>query len=229
MKRRLVTAGALLLALPAFTADHVETPTVTADPAGDMADVYLWRPDQAAGKIALGMTFAGRSAATAGGVRIDGPVMRCDRNILYVWNIDNNADGNLDTTPDIRVFARLARNANDQCGVRFENIPGTGGRVLVGREGQIITDSSGLRAFAGLVEDPFFFDTVGFGETLASFASDGPNGEIRIRNDRDGFAGRNISGIIFEMDLAAVTGGNPAANPVIQVWGETLRFPGTQP
>lgn len=251
MKRRACWRLSLLLgtgfAGVAWAADHVETPLVTADPPGDIADVYLWRPDPGLNKLALGMTFGGRSKLTAGGVRIDGPTMFCDRNVVYVFNIDNNADGNLDSLPDIQVVARLARNGNGQCGVQIENIPGTGGRLLSAREGQIATDAnSSLRAYAGLVEDPFFFDTIGFAGTTTQYASD-PGGigvslidsintapaqdssPFSIRNTVDGFAGRNISAIIFEMDLAAVTGGNPAANPTIQVWGETRRFPGTTP
>lgn len=228
MQRKRWLSAAILsgLSIPLLAADHVETPTVTADPAADIADVYLFRPDQAQNRLVLAMTFGGRSAATAGGVRIDGPLMFCDRDVLYVFNIDNNSDGNLDGQPDIQVLGRLARNGNDQCGLRLENVPGAGGRMLVGREGTTITDTgSGLRAYAGLVEDPFFFDTVGFAETLATFPPDGQTGEIRIRNDRDGFAGRNISAIVFEMDLASVTGGSPT----IQVTGATYRFPGSAP
>lgn len=234
-------AGAVL------AADHVETPLVTADPAGDIADVYLWRPDPAVNKIALAMTFGGRSALTAGGVRIDGPSMFCDRNVVYVFNIDNSADGNLDALPDIQVIARLARNASGECAFRFENVPGAGGRVISAREGQIATDNaSGLRGFAGLVEDPFFFDTIGFAGTNAQYLQNSPAGGVSlitsintdppqdsspfsIRSTVDGFAARNISGIIFEMDLATVTGGNAVADPTIQVWGETRRFAGTTP
>lgn len=228
----------LVLAGSALAADHVETPLVTADPAADIADVYLWRPDQSANRIALGLTFGGRSVATAGGVRIDGRTMFCDRNVLYIFNIDNNADGNLDATADIQVFVRVARNAAGQCGFRFENIPGTGGRVLIGREGQVVTDSvSGLRAFAGLVEDPFVFDTVGFSgmpagsiSLINSINTDPPQdtSPFLIRNV-DGFAGRNISGFMFEMDLDSLAGGNATANPTIQVWHDTYRFAGTTP
>jgi len=235
--------GASLLA---YAADHAESPTVTADPAADIADVFIFRPDQSANRLVAAITFAGRPCTAPGSTcgpnsggsapvpvggtnRIDGPTLRCDRNVLYVLNIDNNADGNFDTTADIKVQARLARNGNDQCGVQIENIPGTAG-PLRGRSDTVITDTaSGLRAYAGLVEDPFFFDTVGFGETLASFAADGPSGALRFMNSRDGFGGRNLSVIVFEMDLGAATGGNPTANPVIQFWGDTFRFPGTQP
>lgn len=212
----------------ASAADHAESPAVTADPAADIADVFIFRPDQASNRLVVAVTFAGRPSTAAGGVRIDGPVMRCDRNVLYVFNIDHSGDGNLDSRADLRIQARLARNGNGQCGVQIEGIPGAGGRLLVGREGSIITDTvSGLRAFAGLVEDPFFFDTVGFGETLGSFAAAGQSGELRFRSDRDTFGGRNLSAIVFEMDLAAATGSN--AGPQIRFWSDTFRFPGTEP
>lgn len=223
-----VMALALLPLALAHAADHAESPTVTADPAADIADVFIFRPNQASDRLVAAVTFAGRPSTAAGGVRIDGPVMRCDRNVLYVFNIDHRGDGNLDSVADLKIQARLARNANGQCGVQIEGIPGAGGRVLTGREGSVITDAvSGLRAFAGLVEDPFFFDTVGFSETLGSFAAEGQSGQLRFRSDRDTFGGRNLSAIVFEIDLAAATGGN--AGPDIRFWGDTFRFPGTEP
>jgi len=236
--------GASLLA---YAADHAESPTVTADPAADIADVFIFRPDQSVPKLVVGLSFAGRPAVADGSrPRIDGPTIRCDRNVLYVFNIDNNADGNLDTTADIKVLARLGRNGNDQCGLQIEGLPGAAA-VVSGATGTVQTDASGLRFFAGLVEDPFFFDSIGFGETLSTFAADGPSGELRFNTQRDAFngdrsapppapagtvtkgPGHNLSAIVFEMDLSAVTGGDPVANPVIQVWADTFRFPGTQP
>lgn len=232
MKRKIVMAAAAwagMFGLNAFGADHAETPTVTADPAADIADVFVFRPNPAMNRLVAAVSFSGRPSTAAGGQRIDGPTLRCDRNVLYVFNIDNNADGNLDATPDIRVLARLARNGNGQCGVELEGIPGTGGRVISGRTDAILTDdASGLRAFAGLVEDPFFFDSQGFGEMLASFAAAGQSGTIPFMNTRDTFGGRNLSAIVFEMELTAALGGN-ATGPVLQFWGDTYRFPGTQP
>ena len=233
MKRKQVTAAIAVwagaFALAGFAADHAESPTVTADPAADIADVFFFRPNQGMNRLVAGISFAGRPSTAAGGVRIDGPTLRCDPNVLYVFNIDNNADGTLDARPDIRVFARLARNGNGQCGVQLEGIPGTGGRLIAGRTDAILMDaSSGLRVFAGLVEDPFFFDSQGFGETLASFAGAGQSGTINFQNTRDTFGGRNLSAIAFEMDLTAALGGS-ATGAVLQFWGDTYRFPGTQP
>ena len=231
MQRQSAVLAAMLAAcsLAALAADHAESPTVTADPAADIADVFIFRPDPALPKLVAAISFAGRPSTAAGGVRIDGPVMRCDPNVLYVFNIDNNADGTLDARPDIRVLARLARNGNGQCGVQLEGIPGLGGRILSGRSDVILMDSgSGLRAFAGLVEDPFFFDSMGFGETLASFAGAGQSGTIGFQSTRDTFGGRNLSVIVFEMDLTSALGGIGTGS-VLKFWGDTYRFPGTQP
>lgn len=232
MKRKsstVIAIGAAAFGLNALAADHAESPTVSADPAADIADVFFFRPNQAMNRLVAGVSFSGRPSTAAGGQRIDGPTLRCDRNVLYVFNFDNNADNNLDATPDIRVFARLARNGNGQCGVQVEGIPGASGRLIAGRTDAILMDAgSGLRVFAGLVEDPFFFDTQGFGETLASFAGAGQSGTINFQNTRDTFGGRNISAIVFEMDLTAALGGS-ATGPVLQFWGDTYRFPGTQP
>src|ERR1051325_506809 len=69
MKRNLWIAFAGVCAtcggFAVLAADHVETPTVTADPAADIADVYIFRPDQSTNRLVAGITFAGRSAAIA--------------------------------------------------------------------------------------------------------------------------------------------------------------------
>lgn len=236
----------------AVAADHAESPQVTADPAADIADVFIFRSPTDASRLVAAMTFAGRPCTAPGGVcgsnannpvvagvssnptgpvggvgRIDAPLMRCDRNVLYVFNFAIGTGAlPADGSAPVQVFARLARNGDEQCGLRIENVPGAGGRALVGREGAIIQDSGGLRAFAGLVEDSFVFDTPGFVQTLNSLnPADGAPGTIGFSNTRDGFGGRNLSAIVFEIDQQALTVGEP----IVRFWGETFRFPGTTP
>lgn len=104
------------------------------------------------------------------------------------------------------------QGANDW-GVRFEGIPGVTGAL----EGPVETTltANGVKARAGLIDEPFFFDLIGFRETR-SF------GTIRIRNDRNFFDGQNDTVIVFEIPDANL-GSNVSK---IDVWGQTLRFGG---
>ena len=96
---------------------------------------------------------------------------------------------------------------------------------------QVFFTSTGLRAFAGLRNDPFFFDFEGFTALIATFATPGQNGDLvsafRLSGNqarRDSFVGRNASAIVFEIDLDAVApkaaGG---ARPKLRAWATTGR------
>lgn len=207
---------------PLFAADHAESPGADADPAADLADVYVFRsPDRTPQDRLVGaFTFGNRPAPRT---RIDVGVY-CDRNILYTFNIDNNNDN----LPDFQVFARVDRDARGNCGLQIAGAPGAGG-TFSGPEGTVFTSTTGMRAFIGLGDDPFFFDAQGFNATLATFGTDpAPSGMLRFSNGmnngtNDSFAFRNCTFIVFEMALSAV---QPAAGGVLRVWGTTSRIPG---
>jgi Domain of unknown function (DUF4331) len=207
-----LVAAMLALGAPGSpAADHAEAPTATADPAADIADVFLFR---AAGKLVAAVTFSG---APAPRTRVDGATGRYDRDVLYTFHIDRDRDA----VADVRIHARFGQNSLGQWGVELENVPGAGARYLFGPVEQVVT-ANGLRFYAGLRDDPFFFDAQGFNATLASFGDDSaPDGQVLITSTRDSFANRNVTVIIFEMDLAAATAGSPE----LYFWGTTARIP----
>lgn len=208
-----LVAAMLALGAPATpAADHAEAPTATADPAADIADVFLFR---AAGKLVAVVTFSG---APAPRTRVDGATGRYDRDVLYTFHIDRDRDA----VEDVRIHARFGQDTLGQWGVELENVPGAGARYLFGPVEQVVTAPNGLRFYAGLRDDPFFFDAQGFNATLASFGDDSaPDGQVLITSTRDSFADRNVTVVIFEMDLAAATAGSPE----IYFWGTTARIP----
>ena len=221
---------AMLASFAVIAADHAESPGTDADPAGDLADVFLFPSPENANRLVGAITFGGRSAPRS---RIDGSFY-CDRDILYTFNIDRaDASGNFDSVPDIKVNARLGKNGKGQCGLMMENVPGEAASFF-GQIEQVLVTNSGLRAFAGLRNDPFFFDAEGLTALLNTFAAPGQSGDLvssfRLTGNqprRDSFANRNVSAIVFEMDLNTVA--PKAANgtrPKIRVWGTTSRFGG---
>lgn len=228
---RLTVVAATLASFAVLSADHAESPGADADPAADLADVFIFpSPESPATKVVGAITFGGRSAPRS---RIDGSFY-CDSKVLYTFNVDRaDAAGAFDNVADIRVYARLARNIAGQCGLQLENVPGAGG-TFSGPIEQVITTGSGIKAFAGLRNDPFFFDSQGLTTLLGTFAAAGQNGDLvtafRLTGGqprRDSFALRNVSAIVFEMNLDTLAP-LPAvgARPQVRVWATTGRLAG---
>jgi hypothetical protein len=213
-----------------LSADHADAPGTSADFAADIADVFLFPSPESATKLVAAITFGGRPAPRS---RIDG-TFYCDPDVLYTFNIDRaDAVGSFDSLPDVQIYARFGKNGQGQCGLRLENVPGAGG-TFSGPIEQIFFTNSGIRAFAGLRNDPFFFDFEGFVALLGTFATPGQNGDLvsafRLAGNqprRDSFVGRNASAIVFEIDLDAVApkggGGN---RPKLRAWATTGRIAG---
>ena len=84
--------------------------------------------------------------------------------------------------------------------------------------GSVETDLTreGVKARAGLFDDPFFFDLQGFKDTQAS-------GTLSITNKRNFFAGKNDTSIVVDFPRSAIT----ATNNTITLWAETRRISGS--
>lgn len=231
MVRGLLLASVLfplaLLGGAATAADHAESPGADADPAGDLADVFIFISPENPRRMVGSITFGGRPLPRS---RID-TAFYCDPRVIYVLNIERaNAAGAFTNVPTTRVVARFGRSVTTgRCGVQLENIPGAGGTFSGATEG-VFTSSTGLRAFAGLRNDPFFFDAEGFNGMIAAFANPAPPGGYVVnsfglgtRPRRDSFANRNVSAIVFEMDIDALAPAVNGRRPKIQVWSTTAR------
>jgi len=225
-----LAAALLVFSVAVMPADHAESPGADADPAADIADVFVFAAPGSPGKLVGAITFGGRPAPRS---RIDGSFY-CDRDVLYSFFIDRaDAVGAFDSVPDIRIDVRFGLDGKGRCGVRFDNVPGAGG-AFSGPIEQTINSAGGIRAFAGLRNDPFFFDAEGLTALLTTFATPGQNGDLvtafGLPNQRprhDSFANRNVSSIVFEMDLDNVAP-KPGAGmrPKIRVWATTGRVAG---
>ncbi|QJR10167.1 hypothetical protein DSM104443_01221 [Usitatibacter rugosus] len=227
LSRAFASAIALAASAAVMSADHAESPGTDADPAADLADVFIFTSPQSGAKTVAAITFGGRAAPRS---RIDGSFY-CDPNVLYTLHIDREApNGTFDNVPDVEIRARLGTNGKGECGLQLENVPGAGG-TFSGPTEEVFTSPTGMRAFAGLRNDPFFFDGEGYAALVASFAAPGQNGDVvgafrLVGNQprRDSFANRNVSAIVFEMpnvDLAPPSGN---FRPRVRVWATTARL-----
>ena len=224
-------AAALALAVSAavMSADHAESPGADADPAADLADVFIFPSPESSTRTVAAITFGGRSAPRS---RIDGSFY-CDPKVLYTMHIDRaDAAGNFDSIADVEVLARFGKDAEGNCGLQLENVPGAGGTFSGKIEG-VFTSSGGMKAFAGLRNDPFFFDAEGYAALVASFAGAGQSGDVvgafRLGGGlarRDSFAFRNVSAIVFEMNNDTLAPAVNGVRPKVRVWATTGRLVG---
>ena len=201
------TTGALaaLLLVPgqlALTADHFDPPgrtsprvanrTTTPDIAADIADVFAFYD---ATNAYFAVTFHN--------------VGSYDRDLLHTLNISTSAPA---TSSDIQIRWRYGPATNGTgSGVSIENLPGVNG-ALVGPVESILS-KDGVRAYAGMRDDPFFFDLQGFEETRAM-------GTLRFVNTRNFF--RNANGLVLIVEIPRSRLGNGP----LDIHATTARFGG---
>jgi hypothetical protein len=219
LRSRLIIAAAGVLALGMAgwlaASDHRDSALLTADRAADIADVYTFRSPANPDNVVLVMTVSGLIPPP------EATTTFFDPNVLYQWKIDNTGDA----VEDLVIQAFVTGSGPHQV-VHFRGpatplAPGTEARVLRGPETAtvrvsheaepIVTSRGGLTVFAGVRDDPFFFDLTRFKEIIAGRASSFRNPGV------DAFAGTGVLAIVVELPSALLGG------PQLSVWGTTNR------
>ena len=206
----LMGSAAIALIVPgqlALSADHLDPPArtdpafdTTPDTPADIADVYAFSD---ATNAYFAVSFAGPQVA--------GVPAFYDRDVLYTINVSTSAPA---TSSDVTIRFRFGPATNGTgSGISVENLPGVGG-AIVGPVEQILS-KDGVRVYAGLRDDPFFFDLQGFRETRST-------GTLRFDKARNFFANKNDTIVIVEIPKTRL-GGN--ANS-IDAWATTARLGG---
>jgi hypothetical protein len=188
-------------------ADHLDPPHRTdpavdnsPDSAADIADVYAW---YAGDDMRLALTFAGPSVGSQPAVY--------DRDVLYKILVSTAPP---DDTPEVTIKVRFGPGVGpNEYGVRIEGIPGVNGAI----EGPVETvlQKDGVKTFAGLLDDPFYFDLLGFRETRST-------GSIRFNNQRSFFTGQNDTAFVIEVPRSRFAGGTGK----LAIWSTASRFGG---
>ncbi len=211
----LAVTGLIAVGLAAVrAADHRDSAVLTANPAQDIADVYSFESPADPGNIVLAMTVSGfippPEAASAA----------FDPGVLYQLKIDTNGDA----LEDLVIQAFATGTAGNQVmhfvGPAAPSQPGNQGRLLNGRAvasvrvsngaNATVTSLQGMKVFAGVRDDPFFFDLARFNAIIAGQ-------ETSFRNPGvDTFAGFNVLALVVEFpkSMLGTTG-------TIGVWGTT--------
>ncbi len=209
MKRRLLAVlgvvgmlGAVGIgALPSDAADHLEAPLVMQDGRTDINDVYAFQSPTNPDNTVLLMTVnpvAGVQSPTT---------FRPD--IAYDFIIDNTGDARR----DIRYTARFKEpDANGVQRVRVDRAVGAKSvEVAKGDSGQQLAVQNGGSFWAGLSDDPFFFDLQAFRDQVKG---SGGSRTFCDATPTDFFAGLNVTTIALEVPSSDL-------GDKIGVWGQT--------
>lgn len=206
----LAALAGLLAPLPfALGADHKEAPLIADDPAADINDVYAFANPADATRFCLAMTVNPLTDPDQNGNANFSPTVR------YRFEIDFNNDGK----PERSIFVTFSKIENGAQTMTID-LPGRdndftapvqlGSFAPTAPAPVVTTSANGISAFAGLRDDPFFFDLTGFNRFRANTGT---------FSGRDAFAGTNVSILALEIPLQILTGGVKQ----FQVWGATDR------
>jgi hypothetical protein len=200
---------------PSAAADHVDAPGLTP-PGGnlqlDITDVYAFRARN--GNTVLVQNVYGLPAPGTRPVFASGaPSVARTQAVTYWFRIDTNGDAAADVNIGVSFSKPNAR------GVQTMTVTRNGERLLSGttsRDKAVTMNRSGMvRAYAGLRDDPFFFDLDGFINILSSESGKSFLGCTGARTDF--FAKKNVSSIVLELPASMVRG----SSSQVGVWAAT--------
>ncbi|HEX3139430.1 MAG TPA: hypothetical protein VHQ87_05215 [Rhizobacter sp.] len=216
-------AAVLGPAAPAFAADHLDTPTVTADPAADIGDLYAWTSSDGK-RLNLVMDIVGRKFSDQ---------------IQYVFHIDSGPRLGA-TLASTTILCRFdVANAVECWAGEADYVRGDASHPA-GLEGR----NKRFRVFAGLRDDPYFNNVRGTRAALNLAADAIQKG--KAAKDATGYfafdaasskevfaqwrmtsgepaknflAGWKTSALVVSVDLSVVNQGGP----LLAVWGRTYK------
>lgn len=207
-------------------ADHAESTSVAGDPGADIADVFAYLDPADNTKVILCMDVEGFIVPSeALNLSFYGP------EIMYRFEIENTGDSIGDLNFDITFSPQTSRSMPQMATISLPSPPGARTRRFeapttvqtfnsVANPFVVTTNqASGVSFFAGLTDDPFYFDIVGTNRFVGSVLNGTPDPTL-LQRSRDSFAGYNIHMIALKVPASLLRG---PAGSVIGVNGVTLR------
>ena len=217
----------LLAAVPLiiWAADHADSPLVASDPGADLADVYAFLDPNDNTKAILAMDVHGfivpGENANLGGF---------DPDVTFRFNIENTGGAVPDKFIEITFDDQISRSKPQKAHVK---IPAARPQDVISFSALTTVSSAtsstssvpniqicdGITFFAGVTDDPFFFDIPAFNRFVGSVLAGAPNLSLLSRG-RDTFAGYNVQMIALSVPVDLLKG---KTNNVIGVSATTLR------
>jgi hypothetical protein len=219
----------------ARSADHLDAPATTAEPAADINDVYTFldKPGDAATKVIFAMTVFPNAPATA----------KFSDTVQYVFHTSSGPKFGA-TTTDLTIICTFDAAQKAQCWAGADEYATGDASAATG----IVSASGKFKVFAGLRADPFFFNLDGFKKTVQAVEDTVDGGALNfddagcpllqvgtdtalqnfLKTNPDGggaaqdfFKKFNGLAIVVEMDKSVVAKGGG----VISVWASSHRKP----
>ena len=229
--KRVATTGLVFLAsvslvLPTIPlvngADHAEATLVAGDPQADIADVFAFLDPNHNSQVVLAMDVEGFVVPSE---LLNLSFFAPD--VTYRFEIENTGDAIADQFIDVTFSPQTSRSAPQTATIKLPNgaeftAPTTVQTLAASANPFVVTTDpdTNVSFFAGLTDDPFFFDIVGFNRFVSSVLGGTPD-PSKLQRNRDSFAGYNIHMIALSVP-ASMLQCDPN-NPIIGVNGVTLR------
>lgn len=200
-----MTGSTLLLpaASPVSAADHSEAPIADENRVEDIADVYAFLDPSDNTKMVLEVTLLGFVVPSENVNQGS-----FDSRAIYSIELEETGDAKVDRTIDVTFSPRTAPTAAQTATVTLPNgrsftAPTTVPTLADAAPAPVVTTdaTSGVSFFAGLTDDPFFFDIVGFNRFVASIKAGSPD-VTQLNRGRDSFAGYNVLTIALDVPVA---------------------------
>lgn len=221
-RARLIGGGLVIAVLGAAAvtgwiqaADHRDSAALTADRAADIADVYAFGSPTNPANVVLAMTVSGLIPPSEVGATFFDP------DVVYQFKIDNTGDAREDVVIQAFVTGTGSNQVMHFRGPTAPLVVGTTARTIPGPEtatvrvsqgaSAITASRGGMTVFAGVRDDPFFFDLGAFRAIITGQATSFNN------PGTDTFAGTNVLALVVELPAAWLGG------PQVGVWGTTSR------
>jgi len=207
---------------PVNAADHAEATLVAGDPQADIADVFAFLDPNDNSKVVLAMDVEGFVVPSE---LLNLSFFAPD--VTYEIQIENTGDAIADQFIDVTFSPQTSRSQPQTATIKLPNgaqftAPTTVQTLAATPNPFVVTTdpATGVSFFAGLTDDPFFFDIVGFNRFVSSVLGSKPD-PSKLQRNRDSFAGYNIHMIALSIP-ASMLRGSPDNN-IIGVNGVTLR------
>lgn len=213
MRKLLASAGALAIAAAtlgtvtsAYAADHLDAPAVKTDGRTDINDVYAFRSPTNPANTVLVMTVNPLAGTQNGTTFHD--------HAKYQFVVDTNGDAKSDGYVNFK-FDAADSNGQQEYEVALDLARD---REYEGTTGQVASLEGAGSAWAGIADDPFFFDLAAFNDQVL-----GQGGGRSFCDGRETnfFAGLNVNAVAIELPSQWLGGSQ------IGVWGRTRVDGGT--
>ncbi|HEU0178352.1 MAG TPA: DUF4331 family protein [Blastocatellia bacterium] len=206
-------------------ADHGDGPGVGVDRSADLNDIYLFLDPNDNTRVVMMLTVCGFIVP---GEAVNFGVF--DHNLRYRFALEANGDATPDDFIDVTFSEKVTSGATPQTAT----IKSTFFRTFTAKttnpnlnptppDPVVTTDQdSGVTFFAGLVDDPFFFDIPAFNRFVSSVLAGQPNPGF-FNRARDSFAGYNTLSIGLSVPVSLLRSRLHIKNDTLGLFCRTQR------